>query len=88
MGNCSTLSPPPPSPPEHQLGPVTAIRARPERHLLGNCQQPKPPLGCRNPLCRSVRDGESHSGPHATTRSPAPGFSKCRGGGEGVGGGA
>ena len=40
----------------------------------------------RNPLIRSVHDSQSHSGPHTTTRSPAPGLpGRERGGpGEGV----
>ena len=43
-----------------------------ERCLLGNVKQPEPPpLGHRSPLFRSVRDGQSHSGPHTTTRSLA-----------------
>ena len=71
------------------VGQLKAIRA-PERRLLGNFKQPEPPpppLGRRNPLFRSVSDGQSRSGPYTTTRSPATGFSGRRARARGWGGG-
>ena len=45
----------------------------PQRRLVGNFKPSQPP-DRRNPLFRSVRHGQSHSGSHTTKRSPAPGF--------------